>query len=123
MKEKKELNVRIGNRVHIARRHAGLTQEQFGDLVSLAPKHVSDIERGLVGISVSTLKRICEKLSVSSEWLLFGEQNFNECEELIEKLNGLSQEQLSVLEGSLNQIFRMFSIFEKSTGEGKEKTK
>ena len=46
VREKKDLNVRIGNQIRIARESAGLTQDRFAELVSLATKNVSDIERG-----------------------------------------------------------------------------
>lgn len=64
MNNKKEINLQIGNEIRIARERAGLTQQQFGELVSLGTKNVSAIERGISGITVSTLKRICEKLSM-----------------------------------------------------------
>ena len=31
MREKKEINIKVGNEIRIAREKAGLTQEQFGD--------------------------------------------------------------------------------------------
>ena len=74
MREKKAINIQIGNEIRIARERAGLTQEQFGEIVSLGTKNVSDIERGVAGITVSTLKRICEKLSISSDLIIFGNQ-------------------------------------------------
>ena len=58
MREKKTINVQIGNEIRKARELAGLTQEQFGEIMQLGTKNVSDIERGVVGISISTLKRI-----------------------------------------------------------------
>lgn len=56
MRDKKEINIYIGNQIRIARERAGLTQAQFGEIVSLGTKNVSDIERGVAGITVSTLK-------------------------------------------------------------------
>ena len=35
MREKKEINIQIGSAIRDARERAGLTQEQFGELVSL----------------------------------------------------------------------------------------
>jgi len=77
MREKKEINIQIGSAIRDARERAGLTQEQFGELVSLGTKNVSDIERGVAGITVSTLKRICEKLSISSDSILFANETKN----------------------------------------------
>ena len=58
MNNKKEINLQIGNEIRIARERAGLTQQQFGELVSLGTKNVSAIERGISGITVSTLKSV-----------------------------------------------------------------
>lgn len=107
MRERKEINILVGNQIRIAREKAGLTQEQFGTLVSLGPKNVSDIERGLVGISISTLKRICETMSVSSDWILFGDQGINQVEYLSEKLERLPKEQYEAVETFLNHIFEL----------------
>ena len=78
MKEKKEINIYIGNEIRTAREKAGLTQAEFGEIMFLDTKNVSDIERGVTGIKIATLKRICEGLSVSSDSLLFGDQSKND---------------------------------------------
>ncbi len=107
MREKKEINVQIGNQIRQVRERAGLTQEQFGELVSLGTKNVSDIERGVAGITVSTLKRICEKLSVSSDWILFGDGGKNDLRYLTEKLERLPPEQFKAVESFLNQLLQL----------------
>lgn len=89
MNNKKEINLQIGNEIRIARERAGLTQQQFGELVSLGTKNVSAIERGISGITVSTLKRICEKLSISSDTILFGDKELNDVAYIAEKLERL----------------------------------
>jgi len=86
MREKKELNVRIGNQIRMARETAKLTQDRFAELVSLATKNVSDIERGVVGISVGTLIRICETLSISSDSILFEERIENDAHNISRRL-------------------------------------
>ena len=91
MREKKEINIQIGSAIRDARERAGLTQEQFGELVSLGTKNVSDIERGVAGITVSTLKRICEKLSISSDSILFANEAKNNVQVLAERLERLPQ--------------------------------
>lgn len=95
MRDKKEINIHIGNEIRIARERAGLTQEQFGEIVSLGTKNVSDIERGVAGITVSTLKRICEKLSISSDLIIFGDKGSNDVEYLADRLSRLPPEQIA----------------------------
>lgn len=112
MREKKEINIQIGNAVRVARKRAGLTQEQFGELVSLGTKNISDIERGVAGITVSTLKRMCEKLSISSDSILFANMEKNNVQELLERLERLPPAQYAVIEEFLNQAFKMFGLLQ-----------
>ena len=86
-----------------------MTQEQFGEMVSLGTKNISAIERGVTGISISTLKKICEKLSIPSDSLLFGEQEKYDVSYLAERLERLPPEQFAAVKEFLNQIFALFA--------------
>ena len=109
MREKKGLNVKIGNRIRTAREAAGLTQDKFAELVSLATKNVSDIERGVVGISVGTLIRICETLSISSDSILFEERIGNDSYSISERLSNLPPEQFEIALDIINKLFEAFA--------------
>ena len=109
VREKKELNVRIGNQIRIAREAAGLTQDRFAELVSLATKNVSDIERGVVGISIGTLIRICETLSISSDSILFEEGTGNDAHSISERLSNLPPEQFEIACNIINKLFEAFA--------------
>ena len=109
MRAKKDINISIGNQIRVAREAAGLTQEKFSEMVSLAPKNISDIERGVVGISLSSLKRICETLSISSDDLLFGPRDNNgsqsEVAVIAGRLEKLSPKQFEIAAGMINKMF------------------
>ena len=109
VREKKELNARIGNQIRIARESAGLTQDRFAELVSLATKNVSDIERGVVGISIGTLIRICETLSISSDSILFEEGTGNDAHSISERLSNLPPEQFEIACNIINKLFEAFA--------------
>jgi transcriptional regulator with XRE-family HTH domain len=109
VREKKDLNVRIGNQIRIARESAGLTQDRFAELVSLATKNVSDIERGVVGISIGTLIRICETLSISSDSILFEEGTGNDAHSISERLSNLPPEQFEIACNIINKLFEAFA--------------
>ncbi len=109
MREKKEINIQIGNEIKSARERAGLTQQEFAEMVSLGTKNVSDIERGVCGITISTLKRICEKLSVSSDEIIFGSKYKNDVTAITERLERLSPQQFKAIETFLNQVLAMYS--------------
>ncbi len=78
--------------------------------MSLGTKNVSDIERGVAGITISTLKRICEKLSVSSDSILFASLEKNNVHELAERLERLPSAQFVAIEKFLNQTIEMFGL-------------
>ena len=109
MREKKAINIQVGNEIRIAREKAGLTQEQFGEMVGLGTKNVSDIERGVAGITISTLKRICERLSISSDAILFGNRATNNVEYISERLERLPPEKFDAVLNFLNHIFEMYA--------------
>ena len=109
MREKKEVNVKIGNQIRVARESAGLTQDRFAEMVSLAPKNVSDIERGVVGISIGTLIRICETLAISSDSILFGEVTGNDVKCISDRLSNLPSDQFEIALDIINKLFEAFA--------------
>lgn len=78
MREKKSLNIEIGERIKEAREKMGYTQEWLAEQINVSPQFISDLERGVVGASLSTFRYICLSLGVNSDSLLFGEQKEND---------------------------------------------
>ena len=95
MRQKKALNVEIGERIRIARNHANVTQEQLAEMIDVSPQYVSDLERGVVGLSVATLRKICSQLNVSSDSILFQVESLEV--DYSKKISGLSCEQQHLL--------------------------
>ncbi len=97
MSDKKELNIEIGKRIRIARDKADITQETLAERTELSPQFISDLERGVVGVSVETLRRICTTLCVSSDEILFGNESETCLAAILDRCSGLTQEQLAIL--------------------------
>lgn len=110
MKAKKEINVEIGGRIKRAREAAGLTQDRFAELIGMGTKNVSALERGMVGISLSSMQRICQVLSISSDSLLFGHQVKNDAQALASRLGRLSPKQFHIVSNIVNQLFEAFAL-------------
>ncbi len=108
MRKKKELNLQIGNQIRKARERCGLTQEQFAEAIDKSPQFISDLERGLSGISLETLKKICETLQVSSDTILFTEtiQTDMAVEKLTNKFLNMTPEQLRIMEAITNAFLQ-----------------
>jgi len=72
MREKKEINIEIGSNIQVAREQAGYTQDKLSEMLGMSPNHLSAIERGVSGISLEALQRLCRLLGVSADRILFG---------------------------------------------------
>ena len=68
MREKKPLNLAVGQNVKLIREQAGLTQQQLAEILDLGDKHISAIECGTAGLSLPVLFRLCDALSVTLIW-------------------------------------------------------
>lgn len=97
MRVKKELNIQIGERIKLSREGYGLTQEQLAEAIDVSPQYISDLERGVVGISIPTLKRLCTHLGVSSDRILFDRKTEQFSVAVGEKCRGLSDSQFRKL--------------------------
>lgn len=104
VKNKKEINIQIGERVRLARERSGMTQEQFAELINRTPQFISDLERGVTGISIETLRTICEKLCISSDSILFADRHENDITELTAKFRRMSRIQFRALEQIVNAL-------------------
>ena len=93
MRVKKELNMQIGERIKCSREDRTLTQEQLAEAIDVSPQYISDLERGVVGISIPTLKRLCTHLEVSSDRILFDRQTEAYAAAIGEKCRKLSDSQ------------------------------
>ena len=97
MREKKEINVDIGARARQAREQANMTQERLAERLECSPQFISDMERGVVGISLSTLKKLCRTLGVSSDNILFGAESETALNALADRCRVLTKEQFAIL--------------------------
>lgn len=97
MREKKEINVEIGANVRQAREQADMTQERLAERLERSPQFVSDLESGVVGISLTTLKNLCLTLGVSSDNLLFGAKSETALNALADRCKVLTKDQFTIL--------------------------
>ena len=61
---------KLGLRIKELRKKRNLTQEELGESSEMNSKHLSEVERGIVNISVQSLAKIAESLGVSLMELL-----------------------------------------------------
>ena len=105
---RQELNIEIGKRCRIARREANLTQEQLGNYLDVNSQFISDVERGVVGISLLTLKDISNALGVTADYLINGTDKgiTDYCIKLGNRSIFLSKEEYDIMEQHINIMLR-----------------
>ena len=67
------IKAQIGRRLREKREQAGYTREKLGELCSLSPRFIANIELGDSTFSFDSLMTVCRVLSCSSDYLLFGD--------------------------------------------------
>ena len=72
MSTKNSLNSSIGSRIQLIRKKSSLTQMAFAEMIGVSTQYISDLERGVVGASVSTIVKISDTLNVPTDYILRG---------------------------------------------------
>ncbi len=84
----------MGNRIKQARNAKRYTQAELAEFIDISSKNISQLELGLMGISLSTFIKLCKALEVSADYLLFGikssEQN-NTINMMLSELSEIEQ--------------------------------
>lgn len=62
----------MGIRVREHREKLNYTREEFAEKLDISARFVTDIELGKKGMSIDTLIKICELLSVSADYIIWG---------------------------------------------------
>ena len=109
MKERKEINIHIGERIKKSRELAGITQEKLADLTDVSVQYISDLERGVVGTSIPTMIKICESLNVSSDYILMGRENSSDPSDVISRLQYLTPTKREIIDRGINLLIEAFS--------------
>ena len=102
--------VSIGGRIRKQREFLGLTREQFAEKLDITPKFCADIELGIKGMSVPTLCRIADTLSLSADYILFGKKvkkdERHTLEAIAPMLESLTSDQLPYIEAVLKTVIQ-----------------
>lgn len=109
-KEKKEINILVGENIRTYRIKAGYSRDKFAELVGITPRFVADIETGFVGISLTTLKGICEVLGISADRILWSNENDLSLEE---KVSHIDEKYIDIVEALIQKQLEVIAIASK----------
>ncbi len=68
--EKKKSKIKIGNLLKRTRKSLGYTQEDVAEMLDLASRYISDIERDKTKGSVDTLVKLCNIYHITPTYIL-----------------------------------------------------
>ena len=101
MKTDKYDTAAIGFRIKKTRENLGYTQEYISNQIDVNTQHVSDIERGVAGISVAKLIKLCDILNITSDYILYGKDIAHAGSSLYELINKLSEKEKQFMETTI----------------------
>ena len=85
----------VGNRIMTLRKELGYSRERLAELADISVQFLADIEKGRKNMTITTLKKLCSALRVTTDYIISGTGSLNnETEtELLEICKTLSHEQ------------------------------
>lgn len=110
MDVRKDLNILVGANIKRERENAGFTQDQFSELLGIGSKSLSSIERGVVGVSLTTLLKICDMLHISANVLLYEQSQKNDVDSIALQLQTLSDDQFKIASDVMTNLIKAFSL-------------
>ena len=105
-----EIKAQIGRRLRFMREQAGYTREKLGELCSLSPRFIANIELGDSTFSLDSLMNICRVLSCSSDYILFGTHDDDgPWDTVISKLRNTDPKYQASVEKSLQGVLEIIA--------------
>lgn len=106
-RKRKAINIDVGRRIRTYRERANMTREQLAEAAEITPRFVADLERGTVGASLTTLKKICEALAISSDNLLWDDRDLSS---IAARLSGVDSKYLSIIDEILVRQLELIKL-------------
>lgn len=110
MDVRKDLNILVGANIKRERENAGFTQDRFSELLGIGSKSLSSIERGVVGVSLTTLLKICDILHISANVLLYEQSQKNDVDSIALQLQMLNDDQFKIASDVMTNLIQAFSL-------------
>ncbi len=116
LRERKEISMddpllkAIGTRMMDARKKAGYTQEQLGEVTGLSIKMISAAENGHKAMRPANIIKISESLGISTDYLLKGEDTLIASLAETARLDALTPKQRNALQRMVEDFLSAFEV-------------
>ncbi len=114
-REKKEINIIVGENVRFYREQVKMSREKLSELVGVTPRFLADAELGFVGISLTNIKKICEVLGISADRLLWSREE--KSVEISERLSHVPAEYGELIEELIQKQLEIIALASKEPGK------
>ncbi|MGN0353056.1 MAG: helix-turn-helix domain-containing protein [Roseburia sp.] len=101
-------DIHIGERIRELREKQNYTREALAEKIDISAKFLYEIETGKKGFSADTLKRMSVALSVSCDYIMFGEENrYCSGEKIMCVLDAMEPAQVCQIQNILQILYEM----------------
>lgn len=101
-------DIRVGERIRELREVQNYTREAFAEKIDISAKFLYEIETGKKGFSADILSRISVALSVSCDYIMFGEETGHHTSERIRcVLETMKPAQVCQIQNILQILYEM----------------
>lgn len=80
-----------GQRITQLRQSRGLTRERLAEMSDISVQFLADIEKGRKTMTVTTLRRVCKALSVTTDYLVNATEPINDLNQVHDMLSTLPE--------------------------------
>ena len=114
-----QLNKELGARIRARREALHMTREVLAERINVTPHSLGEMERGSIGMALTTYKQICEVFGIHDGYLLWGDRLAAQAsaEEITNFLAGISPELHPYLIASLRSQIELIQAVQKGTSE------
>lgn len=88
----------MGNRICEERKRLGLSQEALAEMIDVSPQTISTAERGEKAMRPESIYKLSRVFECSTDYLFSGKKTQIDKSLLCQRINSLSQSELSLLE-------------------------
>jgi transcriptional regulator with XRE-family HTH domain len=106
----KELSRQVGARIRAQRELLNIPREKLSNYVNISPQFLSEVERGIKGLSAETLRKLCEGLKLSADFVLMGRERPSDVSEIAATLSMLDENYLPLAEDLLKTFVKTVSL-------------
>lgn len=92
----------IGLRIKKRRKQLTLTQENLAEQLGISVKHLSEVERGIAGLSIENLIKLSNILKLSLDFIIKGEEDKCNYYGTILPIENVSKEKEELLKDLIN---------------------